>query len=650
MATTYYNDIQKLYVAYFNRPADPAGLAFWETAVEAAKGDTAAVSAAFAGSAEYKAAYANMTNAQIVDAVYQNLFGRPAEDAGKAYWANLLDNKTITIDAVVTAVASGAQGTDKTAYNNKVTAAAAFTTAVDTDAEKAGYTGTDANKLAKTFLAGVTTDATLSAAIAPAALNTTVAGVVAAGTPFSVNSALATLDAANKALDTFLDAADGTADGSITPDEATVRADIAAGVSTAEANIDALVDGAPYVGASAAVKAALVADQVSANATTLATDQKAVTTANANIAKVAGLTGAIATLASATTASDNADKAVLTSSADLAAKLASYNTLHSTALTVEADGTVAGLIELKDGKLALVSGVTEDKNAGVTALLNSSTTKEAADTAATKAAAAEASAQAQVDYLDMSSNEKADLTAIKALMKDVAVADGALPTLAQITTQQSILDAKAAATGATPADVTAAADFKAAVDAYNLDAPANELVGALKIANDKVNLDLDAIKALATAVTALNKAQASADQLTALDATVTAANKVFTSHDLALPVEASGAVLASAGSDIFVAGKTDASISLFGLLGTDSLYIGKDYVLNTGKLSAGSDAALEAFVAQSGSDTTIKLEQHAFSSHVTGTPASEIVTITLVGVNATDVHLNNGIITVGTTA
>jgi hypothetical protein len=165
-----------------------------------------------------------------------------------------------------------------------------------------------------------------------------------------------------------------------------------------------------------------------------------------------------------------------------------------------------------------------------------------------------------------------------------------------------------------------------------------------------VTADQKAIKDLADAVTALNKAQSSADQLTALDATVTAANKVFTSHDLALPVEASGAVLASAGSDIFVAGKTDASISLFGLLGTDSLYIGKDYVLNTGKLSAGSDAALEAFVAQSGSDTTIKLEQHAFSSHVTGTPASEIVTITLVGVNATDVHLNNGIITVGTTA
>lgn len=62
MATTYHNDIQKLYVAYFGRPADPAGLAFWETQVEAANGSTAAVSAQFAASAEYKSTYAGMTS------------------------------------------------------------------------------------------------------------------------------------------------------------------------------------------------------------------------------------------------------------------------------------------------------------------------------------------------------------------------------------------------------------------------------------------------------------------------------------------------------------------------------------------------------------------------------------------------------------
>ena len=43
MATTYYNDLQKLYVAYFNRPADTAGLAYYEGVLENAKGDAKAV-------------------------------------------------------------------------------------------------------------------------------------------------------------------------------------------------------------------------------------------------------------------------------------------------------------------------------------------------------------------------------------------------------------------------------------------------------------------------------------------------------------------------------------------------------------------------------------------------------------------------------
>ncbi|MFL6636663.1 MAG: hypothetical protein ACJ8HJ_30595, partial [Massilia sp.] len=285
----------------------------------------------------------------------------------------------------------------------------------------------------------------------------------------------------------------------------------------------------------------------------------------------------------------------------------------------------------------------DKKNAGVTALLNASTTKEAADAGATKAAAAEASAQSNVDYLDMSTQEKTDLTAIKTLMKNVTVADGAVPTLAQITTEQSILDAKAAAAGATPADVNAANNFKAAVTTYTGHAGTNDLVDALGTANGGVDAATAKIKALTDAVADLQKAQGAQAQLTGLDAAAKVTADVFTAHDLSLPVSATGAVLASASSDIFVATKADATISLFGLLGTDSLYIGSQYTLNTGKLSTGNNSVLEAFVAQSGADTTIKLEKSVFGSNA-ATP--EVVTITLTGVDATKVHLTNGIITV----
>lgn len=71
--------IQKLYVAYFNRPADTAGLNFWKSVVDAAGGDTSAVSQAFSQSREYADLFVGKSSAEAIDIVYVNLFGRHAE-------------------------------------------------------------------------------------------------------------------------------------------------------------------------------------------------------------------------------------------------------------------------------------------------------------------------------------------------------------------------------------------------------------------------------------------------------------------------------------------------------------------------------------------------------------------------------------------
>lgn len=174
---TYTEAVQKLYVAYFSRPADAAGLAYWENVVAKANGNTAAVSAAFAASQEYKDTFAGQSAYQIINTIYQNLFGRAAESAALTFWGQGLLNNNFTIDNAVTAIAAGAQGSDLVAYNSKVAAATAFTAALDTSAEMIGYNGTAANNAAKVWLAGITTDAQLKAAIEPAALNGTVIGV-----------------------------------------------------------------------------------------------------------------------------------------------------------------------------------------------------------------------------------------------------------------------------------------------------------------------------------------------------------------------------------------------------------------------------------------------------------------------------------------
>jgi hypothetical protein len=201
----YTEAVQKLYVAYFSRPADAAGLAYWENVVTAAKGNTAAVSAAFAASQEYKDTFAGQSAYQIVNTIYQNLFGRAAEADALTFWGQGLLTNKFTIDNAVTAIAAGAQGTDLVAYNSKVAAATAFSAALDTPAEILGYSGAAANVAAKAWLAGVTTDANLKTAIEPAALNATVGAVTnppVIGQTYTLGAAVDTL-VGTSANDTF---------------------------------------------------------------------------------------------------------------------------------------------------------------------------------------------------------------------------------------------------------------------------------------------------------------------------------------------------------------------------------------------------------------------------------------------------------------
>jgi hypothetical protein len=667
MATTYYNDIQKLYVAYFNRPADPKGLAYWETAVEAAGGSTAAVSAAFAGSAEYKAAYANMTNAQIVDAIYQNLFGRPAEDAGKAYWAGLLDNGTVTIDVAVTAIAQGAQGTDLVAYNNKVTAAAAFTTAVDTDAEIAGYSGDAANKLAKTFLAGVTDNASLAAAVAPAALNTSVANTVAAGTPFSVAGALDTLNTANAAVSSYL--------SGLKLDAAGVAAAQTTAVNNVAADLSDSTSASLYASTtSQTVRDALVAAQQSINAASLTAAQKTLSDDNAAIAKVAGLTGALSTLSSAQTALKAATTLETSARADLVAKEAAFGVNNGgTGAAVSGDGsslvytkngdssaTVLATIDV-NGKATIADGVDASKFTGLTELISSFNSENTAAINVTKAQANVNNAQLGVNLLDVAADSAGTVGStgdteaqlIKAIADQInattpkTVADGATPTVAQIQTELAVLKAT---------DATAYANFKALVDAETASGDAfNPLISKQTTDTAAVKAASDAIADLAKDVAALQTATANVNTLAGLQATADAAAKLLTDKGYNVVTLDAGhaASFGTAASDVFVTAKTDATIGAFGLQGSDALAVGKGFTLVQGAIGAkgvtASDSALEIFVSQNGGDAVLQIENHAYSSNVASTPG-EVFTITLTGVDASTLHLDsNGIITSGTT-
>jgi hypothetical protein len=177
--SNYTSQIQGLYIAYFSRPADPAGLLYWEGVVAANGGNLQPISASFAASNEYKETFAGMNASETINTIYLNLFGRSAEPAGLLYWSTQLTRGVISIDNIVTAVFNAAQNQDKVVLDLKVAAALAFTPAVNTTSEILGYSGAESSAAAKDWLTGVHSVGDYSST----AVDTAVAKVVAAGNP-----------------------------------------------------------------------------------------------------------------------------------------------------------------------------------------------------------------------------------------------------------------------------------------------------------------------------------------------------------------------------------------------------------------------------------------------------------------------------------
>jgi hypothetical protein len=198
----YTEAIQKLYVAYFNRPADYEGLAHWERVLTNNNGNIDFVSSFFAQSNEYKDQVAGKSYFQIVNQIYNNLFNRDADIDGLNFWADKLRAGTFTVDQIVKVIADTASDAgadkDKTTFGNKVKAATAFTAELNTASEIIGYGNTAANNAAKVWLSTIGNDASYAAATAPAALAATVTAVTQTGT-----QAGGTVYTLTKGLDNF---------------------------------------------------------------------------------------------------------------------------------------------------------------------------------------------------------------------------------------------------------------------------------------------------------------------------------------------------------------------------------------------------------------------------------------------------------------
>lgn len=144
-AAQYFEQVQKIFIAFYQRPADPAGLKYWAQRVDAAGGDFGAVIDAFASSPEAIDLYGAIdatTIGTVIDSLYMALFNAAPDAAGKAFYVDGFAAGTFTAGTIALAVLNGAQNDDLIAVQNKVQVANEFTEQVDGRSMYDAYFGT----------------------------------------------------------------------------------------------------------------------------------------------------------------------------------------------------------------------------------------------------------------------------------------------------------------------------------------------------------------------------------------------------------------------------------------------------------------------------------------------------------------------------
>ena len=172
-ANGYINQVQTMYIAYFGRPADPGGLAYYSNLIYTRSGSYSAVLDDFANSTESQGLYNQPTVSAKLDKVYLFLFGRVADSAGSIYWSDLISQGQITLSAAAYTIAFNAQAADAAILAAKQSAVAVFTSHLDTATKIQAY----ANCVAagRTWLNAVLNTATASSAMA--SVDSTIAGL-----------------------------------------------------------------------------------------------------------------------------------------------------------------------------------------------------------------------------------------------------------------------------------------------------------------------------------------------------------------------------------------------------------------------------------------------------------------------------------------
>jgi hypothetical protein len=120
------NLAQQMYVAYYGRPADPEGLDYWAARFEGVD-DLESVLGAFGSSQEYYDNFSQLSNVDLVNNLFQQMFSRNSDPEGAAFYVTRLEAGEATVVSIAKQIADGRQNEDRDRLNNKVVVANALT-------------------------------------------------------------------------------------------------------------------------------------------------------------------------------------------------------------------------------------------------------------------------------------------------------------------------------------------------------------------------------------------------------------------------------------------------------------------------------------------------------------------------------------------
>ncbi|MFT7287411.1 MAG: hypothetical protein ACI87W_001525, partial [Halieaceae bacterium] len=133
-AADFFDTVQEIYIAYYQRPADPAGLRFWAERLDQNGGDLNEIIDSFGTSPEALGLYGVVDSQNIgetIDSIYLGLFGRLADAGGKAFYTEQFLIGRFTPASIALDILNGAQNEDADAIANKLIVANDFTQVID---------------------------------------------------------------------------------------------------------------------------------------------------------------------------------------------------------------------------------------------------------------------------------------------------------------------------------------------------------------------------------------------------------------------------------------------------------------------------------------------------------------------------------------